>query len=108
MNYYKEELVSELKSLHQELICDDADESVRGLVLKAKEYIEETPVTYDRATVVQALACYGCQKCTEDFDTKRKRCAERYADAEMFYSLQVLDEHDEDVMPREDDEDAES
>lgn len=108
MNYCKENLVKRLDSLHQELICDDADKSIVGLILEAKEYIADTPATYDKATVVQALACYGCRKCSEDFDAKRKRCADRYIDAELFYEHQVLDEHDEDVMPREDDEDAES
>ncbi len=106
MNNYKEQLISELDSLYQEMICDDADESLRSLVMKTKKYIEKTPVTYDRETVVRAIACYGCQKCTEDFDMKRKRCAERCADADMFYGNQILDEHDEDVMPREEDEDA--
>lgn len=98
MNYYKEKLVRKLEGLHQELKCDDADKSILNLVLKTKDYIREIPVTYDRETVVKAIACYGCKKCTEDFDMNRKRCAKRYEDADIFYGLQILDEHDEDVI----------
>lgn len=98
MNYCKEKLVSGLTSLIDELQCDDACREHISLLVEAREYIRELPVIYDKETVIKLIACYRCQKCSEDFDMNKKRCAERYMDASIMFEQNILDEHDEFIM----------
>lgn len=98
MNYCKENLVSNLTSLIEELRCDGADREHISLLTDARDYIRELPVIYDKETVIQVIACYRCQKCSEDFDMKKKRCAKHYMDASIMFEQSILDEHDEFIM----------
>ena len=98
MNKMKEMILAGLNKLHEKGgVLNDSDKLT---VAFAIAHIEATPVTYDKNTVVTALACYGCPKnasCTKEFDRLDSGCRKEYEDAEFFYELQILDEHDEDL-----------
>ena len=98
MNYYKESLIDELCCLCDELICDDADSETINIISKAKDYISEMPVIYDRDTVIKAIACHACQGCDIDFNINRRKCKEQYNLADMMFENSILDEHDEYVL----------
>ena len=97
MNYIKQDLLERLLGLQDELLSEDAvcKSGLWKIIEDTVRYIQNMPCTYDKKTVVQAIACHACQKCTKDFDIKRKRCKKQYEDAEFLYEQMILDEHDE-------------
>ena len=97
MNKTKENLLERLRSLRTELWAEESEDYRVALLTDTINYIEATPCTFDKNTVVQALACYRCQRCDEDFDFKEYSCRLNYSEAEMFYTHSILDEHDDDT-----------